>query len=170
MNEILFLRFLPPFILLSSSYRPPINPVSIPYWSRIGIRKQYGNNTGLIRERYGNDRRNIEGWWKYYFLMMSEIMLMLDWLVLLIWGASASITTMEKLNGWFSKFIVAWGGNHKRNAETTSPPPTWWLCMRCWLALLACARCCHALKSLCGAWGLSGDFFLTLPAQNHFLK
>ena len=34
----------------------------------------------------------------------------------------------------------------------------------------ACARCCHALKSLCGAWGLSGDFFLTLPAQNHFLK
>ena len=32
---------------------------------------------------------------------------MLDWLVLLTWGASASITTMEKLNGWFSKFIAA---------------------------------------------------------------
>ena len=47
-----------PIFLLSSSYRPPINPVSIPYQSRIGIRKQYGNNTGLIRDRYGNDRRN----------------------------------------------------------------------------------------------------------------
>ena len=48
----------PPLFLLSSSYRPPINPVLIPYRSRIGIRKQYGNNTGLIRERYGKDRRN----------------------------------------------------------------------------------------------------------------
>ena len=35
---------------------------------------------------------------------MSEIMLMLDWLVLLIWGASASITTMEK--GLISMFTL----------------------------------------------------------------
>ncbi len=56
--KIHYSRHFPPFILLSSSYRPPINPVLIPYRSRIGIRKQYGNNTGLIRERYGKDRRN----------------------------------------------------------------------------------------------------------------
>ena len=59
----------PPIILLSIPYRSRIDPVSIPYCFRIvsvlfpyrfriGIRKQYGIDTGTIRERYGNDRRN----------------------------------------------------------------------------------------------------------------
>ena len=58
--KIHYSRHFPSLFLLSSSYRPPINPVSIPYQSRIGIRKQYGNNTGLIRGRYGNDRKSLE--------------------------------------------------------------------------------------------------------------
>ena len=40
----------PPFILLSSSYRPPINPVLIPYRNTETIRKQYGIDTGAIRK------------------------------------------------------------------------------------------------------------------------
>ena len=43
----------------SSSYLPPMLLLSFPYRSRIDLVSEYGNNTGLIRGRYGNDRKNI---------------------------------------------------------------------------------------------------------------
>ena len=70
--EILNSRLHPPIILPLSSHHFRIVSVLFPYRSRINpvseygnntetIRKQYGIDTGMIRERYENDGRNIEG-------------------------------------------------------------------------------------------------------------
>ena len=40
----------PPIILLSSSYQSRIDPVLIPYRNTETIRKQYGIDTGAIRQ------------------------------------------------------------------------------------------------------------------------
>ena len=59
--KIHYSRHFPPLFLLSSSYRPPIVLLSIPYWSRIDPVSEYGNNTETIRDWYGNDTEKIEG-------------------------------------------------------------------------------------------------------------
>ena len=57
---------------ISFSYRPRIDPVSIPYRSRIILlsfsyrsrfrkRKQYGNNTETIQSRYTLEGRTVRG-------------------------------------------------------------------------------------------------------------
>ena len=52
--------YLPPMLLLSSSYQSRIDPVLIPYRNTETLRKQYGIDTGAIRKWWEEHRKSKE--------------------------------------------------------------------------------------------------------------